>query len=72
LGVIADLVEGNRPVHAVQADPEDDKYPAAALEGRADVVVSGDHHLLDPQEYGGIPILTPRAFISLLPRRPTG
>jgi putative PIN family toxin of toxin-antitoxin system len=68
LGLVADIVEGKVVVSAVSDDPDDNKYLAAALEGRAEFVVSGDAHLLDLHEYEGIRILTPRAFLDLLKR----
>lgn len=56
------FVEGvpTRPV--VLNDPDDDFILACAEEGRAQYVVSGDHHLLNIREYGGAKILTPRDF----------
>lgn len=66
LDLIAVPVEGNLEVQAVAADPEDDKYVAAAVEGLAEVVVSGDDHLLALGTHEGIRILTARAFLELL------
>jgi len=66
LGLIADSVEGAASLSAVVADPDDNKYLVAALEGRADFVVSGDRHLLDLGEYEGVRIITPRAFLPML------
>ena len=50
----------------VPADPDDDKFIESALIGRADVIVSGDHHLLDLRAVEGVPILTPRQFLQQL------
>ena len=61
------MADGDREVRAVKDDPDDDKYLAAALIGRAGFVVSGDHHLLDLGEYQGVTILTPRRFLGLFP-----
>jgi len=44
-------------------DPEDDKYLSCAVDGDADVIVSGDRDLLVLKDFIGIPILTPRQFI---------
>ena len=68
LGAIATVVEGKVTGQVVKADPADDIYIAAATEGLADYIVSGDRHLLDLAEYGGIRIVTPRTFPSLLER----
>jgi putative PIN family toxin of toxin-antitoxin system len=50
--------------HPVCADPKDDKFIAAAISGKADVIVSGDKHLLKVSGYHGISILTPRVFVA--------
>ena len=50
----------------VLADPDDDKFIESALIGHADVIVSGDHHLLDLIAVEGVPILTPRQFLQRL------
>ena len=64
--VLAQLVPGEYRISGVSDDPDDDKYIAAAVEGRAVFVVSGDPDLIDVGEYEGVRILTPRAFLDLL------
>ena len=64
--VMADVVESRRRLDAIPADPADAMYLEAALEGRASVVVSGDRHLLDLDEFEGIRIVTPSRFLELL------
>lgn len=66
LGLIAEPVEGSLRLRAVAEDPDDDKYIAAAVEGFAQFVVTGDTHLLALKGYEGIRIVTPRAFLALL------
>ena len=66
LGLLADMVKGVVHIAEITADPDDDKYIAAALEGHAGFVVSGDRHLLELQEYEGVRIVTPRMFLSML------
>jgi len=44
--LIAQPVEGSLRIHAVAADPDDNKYIEAAVEGLAQFVVTGDRHLL--------------------------
>jgi putative PIN family toxin of toxin-antitoxin system len=63
---VAELVEGRRSVRVVASDPDDDKYFVAAVEGDADVVVSGDKHVLEVKEFERIRVLTPRAFLNKL------
>jgi uncharacterized protein len=64
--VLAQFVAGEYEVAAVSDDPDDDKYIAAAVEGRAAFIVTGDPDLLAPKEHEGIRIVSPRAFLDLL------
>lgn len=64
--LIAQPVEGNLRIHAVAADPDDNKYIEAAVEGLAQFVVTGDKHLLSLKSYENIRIVTPRVFLDLL------
>ncbi len=66
IGVLADVVSGAPDVRVVESDPDDDIYVAAALDGRADFIVSGDRDLVDLEEVEGIRIVTPRQFLDLL------
>jgi len=43
-------------------DPTDDKFLELAVNGRADMIVTGDLDLLVLHPFRGIPILTPVAF----------
>ena len=62
------VVPGNQSVAgAIPDDPSDEAVLACAVEGLADVIVSGDQHLLSLGEYQGIPILTARQFLERLP-----
>lgn len=64
--VLSQLVAGERESVGVSKDPDDDKYIAAALEGRAQFVVGGDSDLLNLQEYEGVRMVSPRMFLELL------
>jgi putative PIN family toxin of toxin-antitoxin system len=44
-------------------DPQDEIFLACALDGKADLIISGDKHLLNLQEYQNIPILTAGQFL---------
>ena len=68
LVVLAELVPGTARMSDVSEDPDDDKYLAAAVEGRATFVVTGDPHLLAVGQYEGVRIVNPRAFLDLLGR----
>jgi hypothetical protein len=64
--VLAHLITGDFKTVGVNEDPDDDKYIAAAIEGRAAFVVSGDPDLLDLVECQGVRIISPRGFLDLL------
>lgn len=66
--VLADLVAGDYGPSGVSDDPDDDKYVAAAVEGRAAFVVTGDPDLLNLVEHAGIRIVSPRLFLDVLAR----
>jgi uncharacterized protein len=62
----SERVEAQPLSEPVSVDPDDDKFLACAFAGGVDRVVSGDSDLLSVQEFRGIPILTPRAFMDEL------
>jgi putative PIN family toxin of toxin-antitoxin system len=64
--VLSHLVVGDPEFEGACKDPDDDKYIAAAIEGRAGFVVAGDSDLLNLKEYDGIRIVSPRVFLDLL------
>jgi putative PIN family toxin of toxin-antitoxin system len=47
-------------------DPKDDKFLELALNGHADVIVSGDQDLLTLHPFRGIPVLKPADFIQMI------
>lgn len=59
------MVEGRAQVTAGR-DPKDRIFLACALEGRADVIVSGDSDLLILGEFQGIPIMRVADFVRWL------
>ena len=44
-------------------DPDDDKFLACAVAGRARIIVSGDKHLLKVSGYSGVEVVRPRRFL---------
>jgi uncharacterized protein len=64
--ILSHLVVVGDDFESVSKDPDDDKYIAAAIEGRAGFLVAGNSHLLDLKEYDGIRIVSPRVFLDLL------
>ena len=53
-----------RQVSVVKDDPDDNRVLECGLAAGADVIVSGDRHLLRLGEFEGMVILTPRQFLS--------
>ena len=66
LVVLAHMVACDETFPSVSDDPDDDQYIAAAIEGRASLLVSGDPDLLRVREHQAVRIVTPRAFVDLL------
>ncbi len=50
-------------------DRADNEILACALEAEAEAIVTGDDHLLKLKAFQGIPIMTPRQFITIKPWR---
>lgn len=52
--------------HAVRAcrDPKDDKFLELAVNGRADLIVTGDRDLLDLNPFRDIPIIAPAEYLA--------
>ena len=59
----ATLVDAPPLIDRVSADPDDDKFLAAAIAADVRIVVSGDQDLLDVSGWRDIKILTPRKFV---------
>jgi uncharacterized protein len=63
---VASLVEIIDVLQSIRAsrDPNDDKFLEAAVNGRADVIVTGDKDLLDLHPFRGIAIVTPAVYLA--------
>ncbi len=61
----ADVVEPKTKISVVSDEP-DNRILECAVKAKADLIVSGDSHLLDLKEYKGIRILKPAQFLTLL------
>jgi predicted nucleic acid-binding protein len=53
------IVIPHTKVQAVTADPDDNSILECPVDGKADLIVSNDHHLLDLKEFAGIPKSAP-------------
>ena len=69
LEATAIVVAGREEVQVCR-DPSDDKFLAAAVEGKAGYIVSGDPDLITLRAYRGVTIVSPRQFLALLRRAP--
>jgi putative PIN family toxin of toxin-antitoxin system len=58
----AELVAIDEPIAACR-DPTDDKFLELAVNGQADLIVSGDADLLALDPFCGIPIVSPAVFL---------
>ena len=66
LARIAEITPGQLIIKAIKDDPTDNKYLECAVEGRADFIISGDHHLTDLKTFQGIKITNPSTFINYI------
>ena len=62
----SEVVDLDRRVNAVYADPDDDIVLGTAVNGRAALIVTGDRHLLDMREFEGVRITTVVAALKIL------
>jgi putative PIN family toxin of toxin-antitoxin system len=65
---ISRVIEPEVNIEAVEDDPDDDKILECAVAGDVDYLVSGDSHLLDLENYRGIPICSPDEFLTQFSR----
>jgi len=62
---LAQLVDVTSSLDVVTEDPTDNRFLECALDGEADYLVSGDHHLLSIGSFRGIGIVRPRDLLIL-------
>lgn len=63
LGRIAEMVPIRHRVRACR-DPKDDMFLEVAVNGEADLIVTGDRDLLDLGEHQAVPIMSPAAYLA--------
>ena len=68
---ILDVLAVNSPIinapplpAPVSADPDDDKFLAAAVASGVRLIISGDKHLLKVSGWQEIEVMTPRKFVN--------
>lgn len=65
----ATFVIPDEQIDEINADPSDNMVLEAAVAGAADYIVSGDPHLVDLDNFRGIEIVNPTAFLDVLHER---
>ena len=68
LSKIASVTPGELTLDVIQDDPSDNEIVACAVEGEADFIISGDHHLTELKEFRGIMILNPATLLAIVKR----
>lgn len=63
--LIANIAEFVPIIHQIREcrDPKDDKFLEVALNGRADLIITGDQDLLAMNPWRGIAIVSPRNYL---------
>lgn len=67
---LAQLITARKLSQAVSRDADDDHVLACAIAARADLIVSGDEHLLILKIHQNIPILTPAEALRCIEAQP--
>jgi len=62
----AEIVEVVSKLHQVEVDPKDNMVVETAYDGKADLIVSGDSHLLSLKSFRGIKIVTTKQMLDSL------
>ena len=65
---ISEIVSPSKKLDVVSKDPDDNKILEAALEGRAELIVSIDQDLLKLKKYKDIGIIHPKTLTWILPK----
>lgn len=62
----SEVVNVKSKFQAVKQDPKDDAIINTAYDGRADIIVTGDKHLLEMKKFRGIKLITVESMLELL------
>jgi putative PIN family toxin of toxin-antitoxin system len=66
LAAIADIITPQLTLDVITEDPSDNRILGCAVAGQADLIVSGNRHLLRLKSYQSIPIVQPIDFLRTL------
>ena len=61
-----DVITSESKQQIVLEDPSDDKFVQCAISGKADYIISGDHHLLSLASLRDIKIVDPSKFLNFI------
>jgi len=59
----SNFIEVKLKIDVIKEDPTDNIFLECAVDGKADYIVSGDHHLLNIGDYKGIQIVKAKDFL---------
>jgi hypothetical protein len=63
------VVSGETEINRIDKGPSDNMLLSCAIEGKADFIISGDHHLTDLVSFEGIPVVNPDTFLKLMKKQ---
>jgi hypothetical protein len=63
---ICEIVKTNHKLEVIKDDPSDNMVLECAVNGKADLIISGDKHLLHLKTFRGVPIKNPKYFTYLI------
>jgi putative PIN family toxin of toxin-antitoxin system len=66
LAKVGEIIIPKTTLHIIREDPSDNRILECAVEGKADLIVSGNRHLLRLKTYQNIPIVRPIDFLRTL------
>ena len=66
LAALADIITPRITLDVIKEDPPDNRILECAVEGQADLIVSGNRHLLRLKTYQGIAMVRPIDFLRTL------
>lgn len=66
LAQISTLVDPKKKIDIIKEDPDDNKFIEAAVEGKAQFIISYNKHLLKIKEYQEIKIILPEEFLRII------
>ena len=66
IAAIVEIIIPQITLEVIKEDPPDNRILECAVAGQADLIVSGNRHLLRLKSYEGIPIVRPIDFLRTL------